>query len=98
MSEGVVSTPTGGVGRYLRLLRAFARFGLLSEMAFRANFLAKVTVEILWLLLLLVFYHSVFRQTNSIQGWTQAHFLVFLGCYYALEGIIGTFFLENCSE
>ncbi|HKB38623.1 MAG TPA: ABC-2 family transporter protein [Gemmataceae bacterium] len=99
MSEGDAAIQTGrGIGRYLRLLRAFARFGLLSEMAFRANFLAKVTVEILWLSLLLVFYHSVFRQTSSIGGWTQAHFLAFLGCYYALEGIIETFFLENCSE
>ena len=65
MSEGDLSTQTGGgIGRYLRLLRAFARFGLLSELAFRANFLAKVTVEVVWLSLLLVFYHSVFRQTS----------------------------------
>jgi len=99
MSEGDLSVPTsGGIGRYLRLLRAFARFGLLSELAFRANFLAKVIVEILWLGLLLVFYESVFRQTTSIQGWTKAHFLCFLGCYYAMEGIIETFFLENCNE
>jgi len=100
MSEGDVFTPApGGVGRYLRLLRAFARFGLLSEMAFRANFLAKVVVEVVWLSLLLVFYNSVFRQTSSLTAdWTQARFLCFLGCYYALEGTIETFFLENCSE
>jgi ABC-2 type transport system permease protein len=84
--------------RYLRLLGAFARFGLLNEMAFRANFLVKITVELIWLGLLLVFYDTVFRQTNKIQGWTQSQFLVFLGCYWALEGVIETFFLENCNE
>ncbi len=84
--------------RYLRLLAAFARFGLLSELAFRANFVAKLTVEVLWICLLLVFYHSVFRYTDHIKDWTQAQFLCFLGLYYALEGIIETFFLENCNE
>jgi ABC-2 type transport system permease protein len=93
-----VETVGRGVGRYLRLLKAFARFGLLSEMAFRANFLAKLTVEVLWLCLLLAFYHSVFRQTSSLADWSQAEFLCFLGCYYALEGTIETFFLENCNE
>jgi viologen exporter family transport system permease protein len=88
----------GRVGRYLRLLGAFARFGLLSELAFRANFLAKLTVEVLWLVLLLVFYNAVFRHTSSIENWNEAQFLCFLGCYYALEGVIETFFLENCGE
>jgi len=86
------------VGRYFRLLGAFARFGLIGEMAFRMNFLAKLAVEIIWLVLLLIFYHTVFTQTDHIRGWNQAQFLCFLGIYYALEGIIETFFLENCSE
>src|SRR5437764_12156778 len=99
MSEGGVAPPPGrGLGRYLRLLRAFARFGLLSELAFRANFLAKMTVEVLWLCLLLGFYHSVFRQTSAIEGWSRGEFLCFIGCYYALEGVVETFFLTNCTE
>ena len=40
--------------RYLRLLGAFARFGLLNELAFRANFLVKLSVELIWLSLLLI--------------------------------------------
>ena len=44
-----------GLGRYARLLLAFARFGLATELAFRANFLVKVFVEVLWLAILLVF-------------------------------------------
>lgn len=87
-----------GVGRYLRLLAAFARFGLLNELAFRANFVVKIAVELIWLSLLLIFYNTIYRQTDAIAGWTQEEFLVFLGCYYALEGFIETFFLENCNE
>jgi ABC-2 type transport system permease protein len=85
-----------GAGRYFRLMRAFARFGLMTEMSFRTNFLVKVAVETIWLCLLLVFYHSVFRYTSHVADWSQAQFLCFLGCYYALGAVIETFFLENC--
>ena len=87
-----------GAGRYFRLVRAFARFALMTEMSFRANFLVKVAVEMIWLFLMLIFYYSIFRYTNHIAHWGQAEFLCFLGCYYALAAVIETFFLENCNE
>jgi ABC-2 type transport system permease protein len=86
------------VPRYLRLLLAFARFGLARELAFRANFLAKVVVEILWLFILLIFYETVFGKTNVVADWSKDQYLFFVGCYFALEGVIETFFLENCNE
>jgi ABC-2 type transport system permease protein len=84
--------------RYLRLLGAFARFGLASELAFRGNFLVKLLVELLWLGILLVFYRTIFARTDTVADWSEPQFLFFLGCYFALEGVIETFFLENCSE
>jgi len=84
--------------RYVRLLLALARFSLLREMSFRGNFLAKVTVEMLWLFILLAFYRVIFGRTNSIATWTEGEYLFFLGCSYALSGLIETLFLENCSE
>jgi ABC-2 type transport system permease protein len=85
-------------GRYFRLLYALARYALLRELAFRGNFLARVTVEVLWLGILLIFYRTVFRQTGSIAGWTEYEYLFFLGCHYALSGVVETFFLTNCTE
>src|SRR5262245_35317832 len=86
-----------GVGRYLRLYLAFARFGLASEMAFRANFLVKLLVEVMWLGILLAFYELIFASTSTVADWTREEFLFFIGCHYALGGIIETFFLENCT-
>lgn len=83
--------------RYLRLLGAFARFGLASEMSFRVNFLVKLTVEILWLSILIVFYDLLFQRTEQIASWTRWQYLFFVGCHYALSGFIETFFLENCT-
>jgi ABC-2 type transport system permease protein len=84
--------------RYLRLFAAFARFSLATEMAFRANFLVKVLVEIIWLGILLIFYAKLFENTSSIAGWSRSEYFFFVGCHYALAGIIETFFLANCTE
>jgi ABC-2 type transport system permease protein len=86
-----------GPGRYLRLLLAFARFGLASEMSFRVNFLVKLSVELLWLSILIVFYELIFARTDSVAGWDRSRYLFFVGCHYALGGLIETFFLENCT-
>ena len=85
------------MGRYFRLMLAFARFGLTAEMSFRANFLVKLLVEALWLGILLVFYDLLFTATGSIAGWDRYRYLFFVGCHYALGGIIEAFFLENCT-
>jgi ABC-2 type transport system permease protein len=83
--------------RYFRLLLAFARFGLMREFAFRANFLVKMFVEVLWLGILLAFYRTIFTKTSVVAEWQEAEYLFFVGCYFTLEGLIETLFLENCS-
>src|SRR5262245_32043993 len=84
--------------RYFRLLFAFGRYSLAREMAFRGNFLVKVFVEVLWLTILLIFYRTVFTKTSVVADWTETQYLFFVGCYFALEGLIETLFLENCNE
>jgi ABC-2 type transport system permease protein len=86
------------VARYLRLLFALGRYALQRELIFRGNFLTRVAVEVLWLGILLVFYHAVFTRTDVVATWTQEEYLFFVGCQVALGGIIETFFLENCSS
>src|SRR5262249_2958954 len=86
------------VARYFRLSYALARYALLRELAFRGNFLAKLSVEILWLSILLIFYRTVFARTSVIAGWSEDEYLFFVGCFFAMEGLIETLFLENCNE
>lgn len=85
-----------GPGRYFRLYGAFIRFSLAGELAFRGNFLAKIAVEILWLSIMLIFYRTIFSKTSVVAGWSEAEYLFFVGCYFALEGVIETLFLSNC--
>lgn len=84
--------------RYVKLWFSLAKFSLLGELAFRANFLVKVFVELLWLGMLLLFNFTVFQQTSNIADWNANQYLFFIGCYFALGGLIETLFLENCNQ
>ena len=86
-----------GVTRYFRLWFALGRFGLLREMAFRSNFLVRVAVEVLWFVIMLIFYDAIFTQTagNAVAGWGRNEYFFFVGCYFALGGLIETLFLEQ---
>lgn len=86
------------LGRYLRLWLALAQFSLLRELAFRANFLVKMFVEVLWLAILLLFYQTVFRQTSVIESWTQSEYLFFVGVNFVVAGLLELLFLENCNS
>lgn len=84
--------------RYLGLWGSLIKFSLLGELAFRVNFLVKIVVEILWLAVLVVFNFTLFAQTQSVAGWNQNEYLLFIGCYFTLGGVIETVFLENCNS
>jgi ABC-2 type transport system permease protein len=84
--------------RYLRLLGSLGRYTLARELAFRGNFLVKVSVEVLWLAILLAFYRTVFAKTAVIADWTEPQYLFFVGSFFALNGLIETLFLSNCDE
>jgi ABC-2 type transport system permease protein len=78
---------------------ASARNELIRTLSFRANALTMMGVEILWFAILLVFYDTLFSQADgTIAGWSRAEFVVFVGCYFALEGTLETFVLRNCAD
>src|SRR5438552_7889732 len=86
------------IARYLNLWASLAKFSLLGEMAFRGNFVVKVFVELLWLAILLLFNFTLFEYTQNIADWDQHEYLFFLGCYFAMAGLLEMLFLSNCNE
>lgn len=86
------------VAKYFGLLGSLARYTLARELAFRGNFLVKVSVEIIWLGILLAFYETIFAKTTMIAQWPKNEYLFFVGCFFALNGLIECLFLENCNE
>lgn len=86
------------VGRYLRLYGAFLRYCLVRELGFRVNFLARATSELLWLVLLVMFFHLIYQQTTSIGDWSFDHYLFFMGTGMILNALVDSFFLDNCTN
>ena len=86
------------LSKYLKLLGSLGRYTLAREMAFRGNFLVKVTVEVIWLGIMLAFYETIFARTKTIAHWPKDEYLFFVGCFFALNGLIEMLFLENCNE
>jgi ABC-2 type transport system permease protein len=86
------------LGKYLRLLGNLGRYTLSRELAFRGNFLVKLAVEVIWLGILVAFYRTVFARTSTIADWSEPQYYFFVGCFFALNGLIETLFLENCNE
>jgi ABC-2 type transport system permease protein len=84
--------------RYVKLWYSLAKFSLLGELAFRGNFLFKVVVELLWLGILLLFNFTIFQQTTKIADWDAHQYLFFIGCYFAMGGLIEMLFLDNCNQ
>jgi ABC-2 type transport system permease protein len=84
--------------KYLRMIGHLARYTLARELAFRGNFLVKVSVELLWLGIIIAFYRTVFARTSNIANWSEPDYFFFVGCFFALNGLIETLFLENCNE
>ncbi len=86
------------LARYFRLIGSLARYTLTRELAFRGNFLVKVSVEVLWLAILVAFFRTVFARTSTIAGWDEPRYFFFVGCFFAMNGLIEMLFLDNCNE
>jgi ABC-2 type transport system permease protein len=84
--------------RYLRLYGCFLRYTLMEAMSFRGNFLLGVAVEFLWFGLMVLFYEVVYAQTPDLGGWSKHEYLVLLGTYFVLTGLIETLVMPNCAE
>ncbi len=55
-------------------------------------------MEVIWLGILIAFYKVVFARTSTVAGWNEPQYLFFVGCFFALNGLIEMLFLENCNE
>jgi ABC-2 type transport system permease protein len=86
------------LGRYCRLLSSLGAYTLTRELSMRGNFLVKVSVEVLWLAILIAFYRTVFARTSSVAGWSEPQYFFFVGCFFAMNGLIEMLFLDNCNE
>lgn len=87
-----------GLARYPRLLWTLARYCLIRELTFRANFLARVVASAGWILLMVFYFELIFGNTKSIGDWSRDEFFFLMGTYFLIGAVVDTIFLEGCAR
>jgi ABC-2 type transport system permease protein len=81
-------SPLGVAGRYLRLMRVQLRVSAISAMQYRADFVVRGLMALLWIGVALVPLVVVFGARRSVSGWSFAEALVVVGWFTLLKGIL----------
>jgi ABC-2 type transport system permease protein len=75
--------------RYLQLLGAFFRVGVLGELAYRANFVVQLFQSVLELATSLTALAVIFSHTETLGSWQPDEVLALVGVYFLVGGMIG---------
>ncbi|MES1205161.1 MAG: ABC-2 family transporter protein [Pseudomonadota bacterium] len=76
------------LSRYSRLLLLQIRMSAISAMQYRADFLLKGAISLVWLGVALIPLVAVFQQKSSVRGWTFPEALVVVGWFSLMKGIL----------
>lgn len=71
----------------------FVASSLTRELEFRANFLAKVLHNCVWILFFVVMILVIYRNTDDVAGWSRGDALVLVGTCMGLSAITSGFFI-----
>ena len=75
---------------FARLFLVFFRIGLMSELAYRANFYVQFLQSLLNLGVALASLGVIFAHVETLNGWLPAELVALLGVYFLMSGLIGT--------
>jgi ABC-2 type transport system permease protein len=75
-------------GRYLRLMQVQLRVSTISAMQYRADFVVRGFIALLWLVVALVPMLVVYGARHAVSGWTFPQALVVVGWFTLLKGIL----------
>ena len=81
-----------------RVWLASTRASLVREMEFRANFVAGLIRQTLWLFIFVLMIEVIFQNTTQLVGWERAEALLIIGLSRFIEGLMGVFFIGNIME
>jgi len=84
--------------RYLEIYWLMIRNSLIREMAFKANFILWMVVELLWFLGQIVFLEVLFGHTERIGDWTKWECVLLVGTHQLTAQLFQAFFYVNLAE
>jgi ABC-2 type transport system permease protein len=84
--------------RYAEVYAIMLRNSLIREMAFKANFLLWMGVELLWFIGQIVFLEVIFGYVDRIGDWTKWEVVLLVGTHQLIAQIFQAFFYSNLAN
>lgn len=78
-----------------RVWLANTKTSIIREMGFRGNFLLGITRQASWLAAFLFMIDIIFRNTQTLSGWSKPEVMIILALSRIIEGILDTFCSYN---
>ena len=80
--------------RYWRVYRAFFSSSLAREFEFKANLIAKVGQNLMWIFFFLMILFVVYGKTNSVAGWAKGDAFILAATVFLMNAIFNAFFFS----
>jgi ABC-2 type transport system permease protein len=84
--------------RYKEVYAIMLRNSMIREMAFKANFLLWMGVELLWFIGQIVFIEVIFGYVDRIGDWTKWEVVLLVGTHQIIAQIFQAFFYANLAN
>jgi ABC-2 type transport system permease protein len=84
--------------RYLRLYASFLRFAFSKAFEFRMSYYLRIMSDVVWLTTHLMFFDILYRNVNSVGGWTRDQALFMASVFTFLDAVTLTTLLNNIWE
>lgn len=82
------------MGRYWRIYRTFFVSSFTRELEFRANFIAKVLQNLMWIVFFIAILLVIYRNTSSVAGWNQGQATILAATVFLTNALMSAFFMS----
>jgi ABC-2 type transport system permease protein len=76
------------IGHYLRILRAFARVGIVRKSQFQLEFWCQVIMDCLWYASHIAVFEVFYSHVDAIAGWSREEFRVLIGFLFVSDAFM----------
>lgn len=80
------------MSRYWRVYKVFFVSSLQRELEFRANFIAKLLQNCVWIVFFLLIVLVIYRNTDSVAGWNRGDAFILAATVFLMESFSRAFF------
>ena len=78
--------------RYLKMLKAILKINLSNIMMYRVNFFLNILDSVVWFIVTLVFFNSIFDSFGNINGWNTNDIYLLIGTSELIKSWMFTLF------